>query len=679
MNSINKIKILSPEQAIKIAAGEVVERPVNIIKEVLENSIDAGATKISIFICNAGKKLIKIVDNGSGMSPDDAKLSVAAHATSKITIVEDLETIATFGFRGEALASINSVSNLTITTKTEEAQTGTRIAWQFGKLTSESLQSHPTGTTLEIANLFDNIPARQKFLKKDETEWRAIVTLFQAFCLDYCNIHFQLYNDDKIHLNCPGVTTISDRSAQLFEGQLQEKIITLIDLENKLCSVTGIISQPTYYRYDRNQIFIFVNNRWVKNIDLTKAIMRGYAGTLPPQKYPAVIIFINIDADQVDVNIHPKKEEIKFLHPKKIETIIVNSIKATLSSSYASSYAKTTADNGFIVTHNPAVAKAMADKQIQTDPSTFEAFNPAQFSIKQQLNEYKPTPFSFLQTNTAPETFKTFQPVHATNIDNELEFTPHDFAAHAFEGSRKFNNLEQIATPTMQFLTEKKLSSTKTHVHQQAKLIPDEQHEFAIIGQHKLTYILFEKDNNLVFVDQHAAHERILYEQFKTNFQSVATIQLMFPEFIKLSAQDIVTITPYLSLLKEHGIDAQIFSDTQLIIQATPVHLKNQLLQETVRQIIGWIADIDETDSDRIVLLLNEKMHTKMACSAAIKAGDPLNMEQMQQLLQNLSKTENRFSCPHGRPTFWTLPIDHIEKQFKRDYGKKAEQLFDFL
>ena len=166
MNHVNKIKILSPEQAIKIAAGEVVERPINIIKEIVENSIDAGATKISIFIAQAGKRLIKIIDNGTGMSSDDAKLSVAAHATSKITTVEDLESIATFGFRGEALASINSVSNLTITTKTEDAQTGTRIAWNFGKLQEESLQSHPTGTTLEIANLFDNIPARQKFLKK---------------------------------------------------------------------------------------------------------------------------------------------------------------------------------------------------------------------------------------------------------------------------------------------------------------------------------------------------------------------------------------------------------------------------------------------------------------------------------------------------------------------------------
>jgi DNA mismatch repair protein MutL len=190
MNSINKIKILSPEQAIKIAAGEVVERPANIIKEIVENSIDAGATKISIFIHESGKKLIKIIDNGLGMSAHDVKLSVAAHATSKINRVEDLESITTFGFRGEALASINSVSNLTITSKTDESQTGTRIEWKFGKLQTESIESHATGTTIQIANLFDNIPARQKFLKKDETEWRTIITLFQAFCLDILRFIF---------------------------------------------------------------------------------------------------------------------------------------------------------------------------------------------------------------------------------------------------------------------------------------------------------------------------------------------------------------------------------------------------------------------------------------------------------------------------------------------------------
>ena len=665
MKPVNKIKILPQHEAIKIAAGEVVERPINIIKEVVENSIDAGATKITITIHQAGKLLIKITDNGCGMSPDDAKLSVAQHATSKINKVEDLETIATFGFRGEALASINSVSNVTITTKTEDAQTGTLLAWNFGKLIEESMQSHQTGTTLEIANLFDNIPARQKFLKKDETEWRAIVMLFQAFCLDYQSIHFQLYDEHKLHFNCPPATKIIDRAAQLFDANFHSKMINLAELTNNLCNVTGIISNQNYYRYDRNQIFIFVNSRWVKNVDLSKAIMRGYAGLLPPQKFPAAVIFITLPADQVDVNIHPKKEEVKFLHPKKIETVIVNSIKATLESSTSAQLKASSAE--FRQSMQQPAPFSFLQKQ------SYEKSNNNQEDFHASTND---TVFKESNYTINSQTQQNNQSTH-TNVDVEPTydnssyakatadatfFTPPAFAAHAFQAH----------------VTEN-ISAQKLVPQPMQNSMMQDHHEVAIIGQYKTTYILFEKDNNLVFVDQHAAHERILYEQFKVNFCNIATIQLIFPEFIKLSAADIQTIIPYLSLLHDHGITAEIFSDTQLMIQATPVHLKNQLLQETVQQIISWIHESDETDATRISLLLNEKIHTKMACSAAIKAGEKLNMQQMQKLLDDLSKIEHRQSCPHGRPTFWVLPIDDVEKKFKRDYGKKAEQFYDFL
>lgn len=638
MTSINKIKILSAHEAIKIAAGEVVERPINIIKEIVENSIDAGATKIVITIHQAGKLLIQINDNGTGMSPDDAKLSVETHATSKISSVDDLEAITTFGFRGEALASINSVSNLTITTKTQDAHTGTRFRWSFGTLIEESLQSHPTGTTIEIANLFDNIPARQKFLKKDETEWRAIVTMFQAFCFDYQAIHFQLYSEDKLHFNCPAVTKIMDRATQLFDFNLQDKMVNLSELGTTVCSVSGIISQATYYRYDRNQIFLFVNNRWVKNIDLTKAIMRGYAGLLPPQKFPAAIIFIQVPSDQVDVNIHPKKEEVKFLHPKKIETILINSIKATFESTVS--------------------------QQIQPaqKPFTLDYSRPAQFDFLEKTKDVQAYPAfqknSFDLFHREQKIVKEIE----TFDDQHTYFTPPASAAHAFESVLDDTRMQEDAVDLMQ-----------------QNMIED-HFEVAIIGQYKKTYILCEKNNNLVFIDQHAAHERILYEQFKANFSDVATIQLIFPEFVKLAARDIIAITPHVLLLRNHGIVAEIFSDTQLMIQATPVHLKNQLLQETMQQIVSWIHEIDDnTDEARISHALNEKIHTKMACSAAVKAGDTLNQEQMQQLLKDLHKIEHRFSCPHGRPTCWILPLDDVEKKFKRDYGKKAEQFYDFL
>jgi len=648
MNSTNKIKVLSPQEAIKIAAGEVVERPINIIKEVVENSIDAGANKISIFIHKAGKSLIKIIDNGIGMTPDDAKLSVTQHATSKISTVEDLETIATFGFRGEALASINAVSNVTINTKAANTQTATQIRWEFGTLQEEALSSHPTGTTLEIANLFENIPARKKFLKKDETEWRAIVTLFQAFCLDYKDIHFQLFNENGLHLNCPATTNLIDRAAQLFDTHFQKKIMPLVELDNKLCTVSGIISMPTYYRYDRNQIFIFVNNRWIKNIDLTKSIMKGYAGTLPPQKFPAAVIFITIATDQIDVNIHPKKEEIKFLHPKKVATIVINSIKATLEESVTQQ-----------LTMSPHNSAPLQYQQLEQPTSSFN-------------QNITPKSFSFL--NNSFETLNDDKP----EIVEENIKAPTENSIENVGVESKPVVVPEFLTPTFQSSTPESTEDEPT-TDQQEEIITEEQIKVTIIGQYKLTYILFEKENNLVFIDQHAAHERILYERLKANFNNVPTIQLMFPAFIKLQSQDILTITPHLALLQNHGIHAEIFSDTQLIIQATPIHLKNHDLTEIIQQVIGWITHIDETDEKRITHILHEKIHTKIACSTAIKAGDKLNMEQMQQLLSDLNKIESRFSCPHGRPTFWVLPIDHLEKQFKRDYGKKAEQFYDFL
>ena len=627
----NKIKILSAEQALKIAAGEVIERPTNIIKELLENSIDAGATKIMLKLHQAGKKSITIIDNGSGMTPEDAQLSVAQHATSKISSVDDLEKITTFGFRGEALASINAVSNVSITTKTESAQTGIAFTWKFGTLQNSELTSHPTGTTITITNLFDNIPARQKFLKKDETEWRSIVTLFQAFCFDYPAIHFQLYHDDALYLNCPATPSLIDRARQVFDRSIHDRLLTLESMDNATTAITGIISRSDYYRYDRNQIFIFVNQRWVKNIDLTKAIMKGYAGTLPVQKFPAAILFITINPEQVDINIHPKKEEVKFLHPKKLEAQITTIIKATLDG----------AAQKIMTTATPKFIAAEQDH-------TF-AFLKPDTSIQKS---YEPLPEQL--------TLPSF-PLPKEKEKKETIFFDHSITAPTF-------------APLAQAMPEPR--ATMPHEQKTVHAMSD----ITIIGQYKKTYIIFENDTNLVFIDQHAAHERILYEQFKSHFYTVPTIQLMFPEFIALQAKDITTLTPYLSLLKEHGIIAETFSETQIIIQATPVHLKNQLCKEILQEIIGWIhQEPDMHDTQRIATILHEKMHTKMACSAAIKAGESLNHEQMYQLLEQLQQTEHKFSCPHGRPTFWHIGIDQIEKQFKRDYGKKSDQLYNFL
>lgn len=614
------IKILPHDEAIKIAAGEVIERPANIVKELIENALDAKASHITITVIKAGKESIQITDNGIGMSQEDIQLSVAQHATSKITTVHDLESTTTFGFRGEALASINSVSNITIISKTAKNQTAHKMIWNFGKLLTSEAIAHQTGTTIIVEKLFENIPARQKFLKKDETEWRALVALFQAYSLAYPHIHFQLYNDTTLHYNCPPVKTTHLRSTQLWNPSMHQAMLPLNASQHDYCKVTGTISKPTYHRYDRNQIFIFVNKRWIKNIDTTKAIMRGYAGTLPPQKFPAAAIFIEIDYDQVDINIHPKKEEVRFIHPRKVETAITQAIKTTLQAVTTGFIEKTPLQQPFPV-------------KIQTPVQTTHAYTPQPISTSfANTKSYDSLPLP----TSIPQTTQAF-----------------------------------FQAPQQPLQTHNKKATQQ--------LVETTEEYFNILGQYKKTYILLEKNENLVLIDQHAAHERILYEQFKKNFTQVATIQLMFPHMIKIQPEEALVIKKHLHIFQDHGIAIDLFSDHEIMVQQTPVHLKNQNIDELIQQIIMWITQSEDLDHERIQKQLHEKIHAKMACSAAVKAGESLSFEQMKNLLQNLKKIPHNFSCPHGRPTHFVLPIDEIEKKFKRDYGKKAEQLYDFI
>jgi len=313
---VQRIKLLPPNEINKIAAGEVVDRPANVVKELVENAIDAGSTKITVHIVDGGKELIRVADDGCGMSPQDAKFCIKNHATSKITSVEQLQEISTFGFRGEALASISAVSKFTLETKEKDGQ-GIQLKLDGGTLVAESEIPFDQGTDIKIADLFFNVPARQKFLKKRETENRHITQLFHAFCLDYLDIHFKLFVDGRQTVQCPPAKDIISRAAQLWGHNFAQQL-TPIETEKKdgRPHITGAITNHEYFRYDRNNIFFFVNKRWIKNYQLSNALLKGYMNVLPPAKYPACCVFIEINPEEIDINIHPRKEEVKFLHPR---------------------------------------------------------------------------------------------------------------------------------------------------------------------------------------------------------------------------------------------------------------------------------------------------------------------------------------------------------------------------
>lgn len=622
---MQKIKQLPLSEIQKIAAGQVVERPCNVVKELLENSIDAGASKISLYVEAGGQRLIRVVDNGYGMSDGDALICFKRHATSKISTFEQLQTLETFGFRGEALYTIGAVSTVTLITKEQEADYGVKVCFKQGNLLSTEHVSASQGTDISVEDLFANVPARKKFLKKEETEWRIIVQQFQAFCLSYPLIHLQLFSENKLIHNCPPVPTISDRCAQLWDVSFAQNLISLEIDADKYIKVSGVISHQHLIRYNRNQIFFFVNKRWVKNYVLNQALLKGYLNVLPPARYPVAIVDITLDTNLVDVNIHPRKEEVKFLHPKQVENRITGCVKKTLEN-----------------------ALSQQLKSNEQKPNLEQrAFRDQASSFTQNCAQKR-----------VDDVFLDFQ-----NSFNKQEANKPSF----FES--KINHVDSLQQEEMLFKTSpipKQIAIEITDMALVQNSVKQEEEQYEIIGVLKKTYILLDHAEGILFVDQHAAHERVLFEQFSKRFTDIASIKLVFPEIITMPTDDIQLLLEHAILLHEQGIMFDQFGDNKIIINSIPVHLKSVVWGNFLREIIDILIEHANFEKDEFFTIVNKKLQAQMACKAAVKAGDSVTHQQIIQLLNDLNRLENRFTCPHGRPTSWLLPLYEIEKKFKR-------------
>jgi len=612
------IKFLSPQDAQKVAAGEVIERPANSIKELLENSIDAGATHIELSVHEGGKKSIRITDNGTGMSYEDAHLCFKRYATSKLSSFDDLTYVTTFGFRGEALASICGVARVTLTTKQQGSLEGLQLHIEEGAVREERTVSCPVGTTFLITDLFYTMPARKKFLKSTATEWNQILALFKAFCLTYPTLHFVLLHDDATVFNCPPVTSLAARIAQLFEYKITSNLCTLTPSDEQGISVQGVITNPQYGRYDRSGLYFFVNNRLVKNYQLGRAVLKGFNNVLPPDKYPLAVLHIQVDPTTVDVNIHPKKEEVQFLHPHKVEQAITQTVRKTLEDHL----------------HERLTASSM-----RSTPSAQNSYAASSLSSEGTRTNFDPFFMRKAQTSEVGGDEK-ISTVFSKNYESNFSSSSPG---------------KTVGDPGNQ--------NNQSFIEEQEVL---EQPSYHIIGQHQLTYILLEHADGLLVVDQHAAHERILYERFAQNFGTTETIKLLFPLVVTLSAQEVALVLPYCDLLQKHGITLEQFGEEHLRITAIPVYAKQVPLQELLTELVGWIIENDSHPADDFFKQVTEKMRAQLACKAAVKAGDALSHEQMKTLLKDLGNTNNRFSCPHGRPTQWLLSTHEIEKKFKR-------------
>lgn len=612
---MGKIKILPPHEAQKIAAGEVVDRPANVVKELIENSLDAGASLITLSCHEGGKKNITLIDNGCGMSHDDARLAILNHATSKLSCVDDLQAVATFGFRGEALASVAAVSHMTLTTKTADAQEGIQLTLEAGTILAEQATACNTGTSLEINDLFFNVPARKKFLKKEETEWHAIYTMVQALCLAHRSCAFTIHHNDHLVLHAPAANTLKERIAQIFDAQLAHVMIPCkTQAKDGSFSITGAVSHPTHHRYDRNQIFLFVNNRWVKNHKLGQALIKAYASILPARRYPSAALFITIDPLLVDINIHPRKEEVQFLHPRLVEEAVEAMVHVALQE-------KTSQDLGKKVFVSPFTAQAPAHKIAA----------PTFAQISQATAKPATTSWNFGPKKEIPQ--------------------PHVLA---------------MAAPLPeQEIKEREIAATQATIYQESATQQPE-FDYTLIGQVLMTYIIIETHEGIVMIDQHAAHERILYNLFAQRFTNVATTQLMFPQLITLTVHESHLLKPWLQLFADHGILLEPLNEHQLMLKALPVTLKNVAVEELLKMAASELHENSTLNAADLNVVLNDKLRAMMACKAAIKAGDVLDEQQMHELIRKLHATENRMTCPHGRPTTWKISRNEIERSFKR-------------
>ncbi len=633
---MSKIKQLPPEQAQKIAAGEVVERPANIVKELLENSIDAGASQITLYIEKAGKRLIRIIDNGCGMSPEDARLCFLSHATSKIISIDELESIDSFGFRGEALASISAVSKVTLSTKTEDAQEGFCIEYTEGKLVNQQAIACTTGTDLRVQDLFYNLPVRQKFLKQDETEWNQIQNLVYAFCLNHRTIFFKLYHDNRMILNAPPVVDLKDRIAQLWDYNIAQQMIPikLEDHKEKLSSeklshdnilrkkqswlsLSGLISQPHFWRYNKNFLYFFVNNRWIKNYELSKALLKGYLNVLPAGKFPAAFIFITIDKKLVDINCHPKKEEVRFTKPHSVEQALSLAVQQSLADKMTSRLTPTR-DQG-----PPLLAEPFAN--------TSDLFS------------------------TNSPSYTTVQPMPAAS--RSLGFGFEDLLSFGDNSLGVPFSATSSSPPVQEALPVYAASSSP----QMATNI-----SFTIIGQLFNTYILIENNKELLMIDQHAAHERVLYEQLASRFNSKEGTRLLFPEIITLSQEQIRSCMQEQDFFIKQGIEFEPVGLHQLALKATPPRVDQASAKEIILQACDFIQENESLERELFSKKFNEHIHSHLACKTAIKAGDQLTVPEMYKLVQDLLATEKKFICVHGRPTMWNISQEEIEKHFRR-------------
>ena len=613
-----RIALLSEEVASQVAAGEVVERPASVVKELVENSIDARATRIEILIRRGGISYLRVVDDGIGMDRDDALLCLERHATSKIRTGHDLAAIATLGFRGEALPSIASVSRFRLTTREHDAVAGTEVIVAGGKIETVRDGGEAPGTQIEVRSLFFNLPARRKFLRAESTETSHIEHQLHLQAIGHPEVGFTFINEERVVYQLPPAKQLLDRIRDLCGGNLASELLEVPPLESAEIQVRGFIGKAGVSRSTRHQQLIFLNGRAIENSTLSFALREGYHTALMRGQHPVTFLFIDMDPAAVDVNVHPAKREVRFRDARLVREAVVECIRRTLESGRASWSQTFRPGGGEISNPAPIETPPLIPAREQVSLRNDWAELPAQTTPaprEESQRSVPPSPLGPLATRTAPI--------------SEVETPP----------PREGITPHAATTPA--------------------------NNNFKILGVLGKLYVLMENAGGLVLVDQHAAHERILFEEMRSRMeqQGVPAQRLLMPLTLEATPRDGDWLMRHLDLLQRAGISLEPFGAGTFKIDALPTFLRASNPLQLVREIID---DLRETSAQASKMRLGEEMIAKTVCRHAVKANDYLREPELVRLIQDLLACELPYCCPHGRPTMIQISYNELEKKFGR-------------
>jgi DNA mismatch repair protein MutL len=639
---MTRIRILPENLSNKIAAGEVVERPASVVKELVENAIDAGSSRVIVDIEQGGRKVIRVSDNGQGMGRDDALLCLERYATSKINREPDLFAIHTLGFRGEALPSIASVSRFTLDTREADADVGTRIEVAGGRLNKVADMGAPAGTMVTVAGLFYNTPARRKFLKSINTEMGHIADTIASMALCRPTVQFRLSHNDRIVKSWAPAADPTDRVADVLGAAIRKELHT-VDRSSEDIQISGWVASPRMNRSTARGIYLFVNGRWVKDRVIQHALFAGYSGRLMKGQYPVAVLFLSVPFDQVDVNVHPTKHEIRFVHQKIVHNTVRDAVADALRQSDPTRWNAPDFRVAGPSRRPTGVSEPRDDYGL---PPTKE--KPVSRSIDRNPNEPEirgPAPGG----NFPRQAPKHPQPAHGPGVGRGPESLPSAVSIHPPTQTVDKDPAARNGRSTRQVPLWKK------------RFFAD----LTLIGQYRGTYIICESDTGLMLIDQHAAHERIVFEQLKhrSGQRRPASQRLLMPETIDLGFREAQILERLAPELDRYGLEIEPFGGNTFVVKAIPTLLDSgdipalvlQLVEKTVE--IGVGAEL-ESIMDGCLMV--------MACHHAIRANQQLTDAQIKAMLGQLDACDNPSHCPHGRPIWIRWTVREIEKQFQR-------------